>query len=142
MLKRCSFKITDAEGMNEVLAKYDMVSNAGMAINEGIVNFSYDDGEPDSLAMVILGHKKALRNDLNLLEATLFTKRTMQFDIDKLEAHRSQKEVIENKKEWESAYNKMEQIVGAMVLTDGEIFRLNRDIECRRARVAELMVAE
>lgn len=138
MIKRASFKIEDAEGMNALLAVCDMVPSAGMAINEGWVNFAVDDGEADTLANVILDHKKVLRNDLNLLEANKHNKAIIAYDIDQLEAHRSQKEIVENKKEWEDACKKMEEIKAALVLTEAEIYNLEKQITVRKARIAEL----
>lgn len=138
MIKRFSFRIDDQDGMNAVLAKFDMVPSAGMAINEGWVNFAVDDGESDTLANMILDHKKVLRNDLNLLEATKFNKAIIAYDIDQLETHRSKKEVVENKKEWEAAGKKMEEIKAAEVLTDAEIYRLEKEIKLRRERIDEL----
>lgn len=138
MIRRVAFKIDDVEGMNEVLAKWDMVPTAGSFINEGWVNFAVDDGEADTVLNNILDHKKVLRNDLNLLEATKFNMRTIEFDIEQLELHRSKKEIVENKKEWESANKKMDEIRAARLLTEAELYRLEREIKLRRERIAEL----
>lgn len=138
MIKRVAFKIDDADGMNAVLAKYDMVPSAGAFINEGWVNFAVDDGEADTLANKILDHKKVLRNDLNLLEATQLNLRIIDHDIDQLEIHRSKKEVVENKKEWDDACKQMEQIKAARLLTEKELYRLEKEIKVRRERIAEL----
>lgn len=138
MIKRVAFRIDDAAGMNEVLKVCDMVPSAGMAINEGWVNFSVDDGEPDTLANKILDHKKVLRNDLNLLEATEFNMAIIDYDITELEEHMGKKEVVEKKKEWEAALKKMEEIKAARLLTEAELYRLNKEIELRRQRIEEL----
>lgn len=138
MIKRLSFRIDDQEGMNAALAQFDMVPAAGMAINEGWVNFAVDDGEPDTVANVILDHKKVLRNDLNLLEAVKFNKAVTAYDIEQLEIHRAKKEIVEKTKEWEEAGKKMEEIKAAEVLTDAEIYRLEKVITVRKARIAEL----
>jgi hypothetical protein len=140
MIKRVAFKIDDAEGMNKVLAYADMVPTAGMAINEGWVNFSVDDGEADDLAHQILDHKKVLRNDLNLLEATKFNMTIIEDDIEKLEQHRAKKEIVENKKEWESAGKKMEEILSAKLMTEAEIYRLEKEIRLRRDRIEDLQM--
>ena len=140
MIKRVAFKIDDAEGMNKVLATCDMVPTAGMAINDGYVNFAVDDGEADDLAHIILDHKKVLRNDLNLLEATKFNMTIIEDDIEKLEAHRSKKEIVENKKEWESACKKMDEIKSAHLLTEAEIYRLEKEIRLRRDRIEDLQM--
>ena len=138
MIKRVAFKIDDVEGMNEVLKHCDMVPTAGSFINEGWVNFAVDDGEADTLLNKILDHKKVLRNDLNLLEATELNLRIIDHDISELELHRSKKEIVENKKEWEEAGKKMEQIKAARLLTETERYRLNKEIKIRSERIAEL----
>lgn len=144
MIKRVSFRIDDAEGMNKVLATCDMVPSAGMAITsggmfgKGWINFCVDDGEPDTLANKILDHKKVLRNDLNLLEATEFNLGIIDYDIAELDAHMAKKEIVEKKKEWESALKKMEEIKAARMLTEAEIYRLTKEIKLRRDRIADL----
>lgn len=144
MIKKVSFRIDDAEGMNKVLAVSDFVPSAGFAVSgsslfrPSYISFSVDDGEPDTVANKILDHKKVLRNDLNLLEATQFNMAIIDHDIAELDAHMSTKEVVEKKKEWEASLKKMEEIKAARLLTEAELYRLNKEIKLRRARIAEL----
>ncbi len=137
-MKRYSFEIKDAEGMNKALAGGFMVSAAGVCANEGWVNFAVDDGEPLTIAETILDHKKAMAKDMNMLEAVRFNKAIITHDIAELEQHRSTKEIVENKKEWEAAGKKMEEIKAAELLTDAEVYRLEKEIKLRGVRIAEL----
>lgn len=138
MVKRYSFRIDDAEGMNKVLATGNFVANGGVAVGEGWINFCVEDGAPDNVTMQILDHKIALGKDLLLLEQAEFDATVIEYDRNELEVHRSQKEVVENKKEWEAAAKKMEQIGATDLLKQAELHRLRKLIKLRQARIDEL----
>lgn len=138
MLKHVSFKIEDAEGVNAVLKNAQRVTSVPVAIGNGYMSFAIEDGEPDTKERTILDHKIELGKDLILLEQCNFNDTIFVNDIGELEEHRSKKEVVEDKKEWEASLKKMEQLKALKLQNDAEIWRLKRNIELRRERIEYL----
>lgn len=138
MIKRHSFRIDDAEGMNALLASTNIVPAAGLAVSEGWVNFAVEDGEIDSNLQLSLQHKKLLGEELMKKELMDHNVRVAKLNIDKLEQHRSKKEIVENKKEWEACLKQMENFKNVLLFNESESMRLQIEIDIRQARINEL----
>jgi isopropylmalate/homocitrate/citramalate synthase len=143
MIKRFVFRIDDAEGMNAVLASTNYISAipalGGVVDGVGYVNFTVEDGEPDSNVQLALEHKKKLAKDLFDLEMQQFDLDCVLHNIDSLELHRSQKEIVENKKEWEASCKQMDEFKSIQLMKEAEVMRLKTDIALRRDRITDLL---
>lgn len=139
MLSVKSFSLKDAEGVNSLLKTARLAGGASVFVSDGQIMIPVEDGkEPNNFHKASM-HSEILAKDILTLEGVRFNKTIVTHDIDELEQHRSKKEVVENKKEWEAATKKMEEIKAAELLTDAEIYRLEREIELRRERIADLL---
>lgn len=60
MLKVKSFKLTDDEGINELLLNYRLAKGASFFMSEGMICIPFEDGEPDNAKQQIIDAKEMI----------------------------------------------------------------------------------
>lgn len=146
MLKVASFKISDADGINALLATNRLASGAHILVADGQVCIPYEDGEPENKEQEIIAIKEQkntmLRelaivkhsqsvNDLQIADA----KDQLGVAYAKWDENRSHKNLEAIKTRIQA---KVDELQNLYLMNQNEIVRLQRNIELYDEEVAAL----
>lgn len=152
MLKVKSFSITDAEGINETLSKYNLASGMHILVSEGSVCIPLEDGEPENNEQKIckikeesnimrtqydmLVHSKMVNDEqMRKVEEDLQRYNDLPVEMDKkgIKSHSKEvKEVIDK------LNNVKAQLESTMRMNESEMARMEINFVVFDKRISEL----
>jgi septal ring factor EnvC (AmiA/AmiB activator) len=152
MLKVASFKITDADGINDLLSKYRLASGAHILISDGQVCVPYEDGtEPNKEQLIIeileqknvtLAQYRMLTHSQRVLEEQI---KDMEGKIEELRERVTfpkTKEGYDQRKEVDEEIKRLEKIVedtkNQHTQNKAEVYRMEVNFQVFDEKVNEL----
>lgn len=149
MLKVKSFKIDDDAGINELLTKFRLASQAHILISNGIMCVPYEDGVEMNNEQKIVSLREERNEMIKKIELLVHSQRVLEIQLEgvKIEISKSEsylitpgtKEAYESEKEIKKEVERLTNIVNQtetqMLMNQSEITRLMTNVKVYEERI-------